>query len=108
METMDLQQAEKKLQQTQAELEKELKDLGGVPEMGSDVDAFDTETDEAEEYSKNLGIKDSLKGRLQAVKDALVKIQSGTYGKCEKCGMQIPEEILTVNPEARFCSHCNK
>ncbi|MEK7590169.1 MAG: TraR/DksA family transcriptional regulator [Patescibacteria group bacterium] len=105
---MNPQEAEKKLQQTQADLEKELKDLGEVPEMGSDVDAFDTETDEAEEYSKNLGIKDSLKGRLQAVKDALAKIQSGTYGKCEKCGMQIPEEILEVNPEARFCSHCNK
>ena len=107
---MSSQEAEKKLQQTQADLEKELKDLGEVPEMGSDTEGetFDTETDEAEEYSKNLGIKDALKGRLRAVKDALAKIKDGNYGKCEKCGMQIPEEILEVNPEARFCSHCNK
>ena len=103
---MNSEETKNKLIQTQADLEKELKGLEGVPEMGSDVDAFDTETDEAEEYSTNLGIKNALKSRLMAVKEALAKIEAGIYGKCEKCGMQIPEEILEVNPEAKFCSHC--
>lgn len=105
---MNSEEAKNKLTQTQIDLEKELKGLEGVPEMGSDTEGetFDTETDEAEEYSTNLGIKNALKSRLMAVKEALAKIEAGTYGKCEKCGMQIPDEILAVNPEAKLCSHC--
>ena len=47
---MSSQEAEKKLQQTQADLEKELKDLGEVPVMGSDTEGenFDTEADAAD------------------------------------------------------------
>lgn len=103
----DFRKYEAKLGKTQKELEAEL-NRGEVPELGSDVDAFDTETDEAEEYSNELGVKDALKQRLQAVKKALDKIQAGTYGKCEKCGMDIPEKILEVNPESEFCQHCKK
>ena len=63
---------EEKLKKTQQDLETELKGHSAeVPEMGTDVDAFDTETDEAEEYSNELGVKDALKQRLQAVKKAL-------------------------------------
>jgi RNA polymerase-binding transcription factor DksA len=104
----DLKKYEAKLQQTQKDLEAELKGHPEVPELGTDVDAFDTETDEAEEYSNELGVKDVLKQRLQAVEKALDKIQAGTYGKCEKCGMDISEEILEVNPESEFCQHCKK
>lgn len=105
---MNLNEAKNKLEKTQEELEKELKNLEGVPEMGSEIDAFDTETDESEEYSNNLGIKDALKKRLVAVKEALEKIKTGTYGKCEQCGGEIPEKVLEVNPESKHCDKCGK
>lgn len=91
------------LLKSQKEIEQELKNLGEVPELGTDVDHFDTETDEAEEYSTNLGIKDSLKGRLRNIKSALRKMEEGRYGQCEKCKMDIDLKVLKVNPEARYC-----
>lgn len=97
-----------KLLKIQKAVEEELKKLGEVPELGSDIDHFDTETDEAEEYSTNLGIKESLKERLQNIKSALRKIEEGTYGKCEKCGMDIEQSVLGVDPESPYCKHCKK
>ena len=103
---MNPKEHEEKLKKTQADLEVELKNLEGVPEMGSDVDHFDEETDETEELGNVLGVRDALKGRLQAVKHALDKIEAGTYGVCEKCGDKIPEEVLQVNPESEHCKDC--
>lgn len=106
---MDLKIAEEKLNKTKADLEKELKGLEGIPDMGSDVESgnYDQETDEAEAYSNNLSIRDALKKRLQAVEKALEKIKAGTYGKCENCGANIPDEVLEVNPEATHCKNCS-
>jgi len=36
----------------------------------------------------------------------LGKIQTGTYGICEKCGKPIEHEILAIDPESRFCKAC--
>jgi RNA polymerase-binding transcription factor DksA len=41
-----------------------------------------------------------------AIDAALAKIAQGTYGKCEKCGKQIPLERLNIFPEAPFCVDC--
>lgn len=107
---MDLQILKTKLLQEQEAIVKQLKDLGEVPDMGSDTEGevFEQEADEAEEYSKNLGIKQELKVRLLEIKNALDKMAKGEYGKCEKCGMEIEEAILKVDPESRYCKHCKK
>ena len=47
-----------------------------------------------------------LKDRLDEIDIALAKIQSGTYGVCEKCGKPIEYEILSIDPESRFCKEC--
>lgn len=103
----DLSKYEEKLKETEKALEAELAGhRAEIPEMGSDVDSYDTETDEAEEYSNELGIKQVLKNRLRAVRAALEKIKAGTYGHCANCKMDIPEKVLDVNPESDFCQHC--
>ena len=38
--------------------------------------------------------------------DALQKIKEGTYGICEGCGEDIPEERLCAIPWTRFCAKC--
>lgn len=103
--SMDLKLAEEKLRKTKEELEKELANLKGVPEMGTDVesDSYDQETDEAEEYSNMLALREDLKNRLVNVEKALDKIANGTFGKCDKCDKTIPEKILAVNPESNYC-----
>jgi RNA polymerase-binding transcription factor DksA len=43
--------------------------------------------------------------RLTDVKDALAKIDAGTYGICETSGEPIEEARLRANPAARTCMH---
>jgi len=100
---LDLQELELQLKKSSEEIEEELKSMAVVPDSGSDVDHFDEETDEAEDYSTNLGIKDALKERLEEIKCALAKIAKGTYGKCEKCGADIELAVLKTSPESRYC-----
>lgn len=102
----DLSRLKEQLEKTQKDLEAELKSLAGVPEMGSDVDAFDTETDEAEEFSNKIGVEQTFKERLEDTRVALEKMEKGSYGKCEKCGMEISLEVLNLVPESRYCKEC--
>lgn len=68
--------------------------------------ALETAADEVEEYSTLLSLEHSLETRLRDVNSALEKIKKGTYGKCDNCGKEIPEERLKIHPEARFCIKC--
>ncbi|MGE5614142.1 MAG: TraR/DksA C4-type zinc finger protein [Bacillota bacterium] len=43
---------------------------------------------------------------LQEIKDAIAKIDKGTYGYCEICGKEIPAERLEAIPYARMCVKC--
>ena len=47
-----------------------------------------------------------LKGELTQVEAAWSKIQSGTYGYCDRCGAEIPAERLEILPFAIYCLRC--
>lgn len=79
------------------------------PDFGGDVEGnedLSEEADETEEFSANIAIASGLKERLEDVQNALRKMDKGTYGKCEKCGMDISIDVLLANPESRLCIHC--
>jgi len=40
------------------------------------------------------------------IADAFRRLESGTYGACERCGTEIPLNRLTVEPFARYCVPC--
>jgi RNA polymerase-binding transcription factor DksA len=101
-----LAQLKSKLESAKLELEKEMAELSKSPDMGSDVDGFDEETDEAEEFSANMGMLESVKERYQSVKDALAKMAAGTYGHCEHDQKEIEPEVLLADPESRYCKAC--
>jgi len=75
-------------------------------DFGSDIDHGDEESDKSEEVGDQLAASKNLKDRLNEIDIALEKIQSGTYGVCEKCGKPIEHEILSIDPESRFCKAC--
>jgi len=43
---------------------------------------------------------------LSQVQQALLKIEKGTYGLCDRCGAPIPVERLEILPYATFCIRC--
>ena len=102
----DLQSLKEQLEKEGGELEAQLSAAKKPAEFGSDVDSFDEEADEAEEFSNKLGVQESLKERLQDIEAALDKISKREYGKCEKCGKDIPLEVLRVSPESKLCKDC--
>jgi RNA polymerase-binding transcription factor DksA len=47
---------------------------------------------------------DAADGDLRAVEAALVRLDDGSYGRCDLCGGSIPAESLTADPLARTCA----
>ncbi|MGE5138795.1 MAG: TraR/DksA family transcriptional regulator [Rudaea sp.] len=58
------------------------------------------------EQTKNLALKRHLEAMLEQVESAVRRIERGTYGTCEKCGLPIDPERLKVLPEATLCVDC--
>ena len=44
--------------------------------------------------------------QLEKIDHALARIEAGTYGTCEHCGVAIPAARLEVMPTATFCVDC--
>jgi len=76
-------------------------------DMGGDVESsFEEKADETTEVTANAGMVETLKRQAHRVDDALAKMEKGTYGICEKCGGQIEQELLKIDPESRYCRAC--
>lgn len=111
-------QLKQKLLEEKVVLEKELKTIARKdPKMKDDWDAkfpqftpeesgshasLEESADEVEEYEVNLETEHALETKLRDVNLALEKIEKGSYGTCEECGEEIPEERLEANPAAKF------
>ena len=95
-----------KLEALKMQLEKELRGFKNPTEMGDEIDALDTEADEAEEFSANAGMAQAVQDRHEDVVAALGKMERGGYGACEGCGGVIEEALLDVDPESRWCKSC--
>jgi len=57
----------------------------------------------ADTHIKTLVLENQLKKTSNSIKNALLKIRKGTYGKCEKCGKQIEIRRLLAMPIAQYC-----
>ena len=70
-------------------------------------DFTDQATQESDmDFSIHMKERDS---RLVAkIKEALERIEDGTYGICEDCGQTISEERLKVRPVTTMCVKCKK
>lgn len=79
------------------------------PEVSRDR-ADETEVaDNIEQFENNTAILTQLEKQLGEVKDALQKIDQGTFGICEVSGEKIEEDRLMANPSARTCKmHMNQ
>jgi DnaK suppressor protein len=46
--------------------------------------------------------------RLNELRDALSRLEEGTFGVCLGCKGPIPEDDLSANPIQRLCARCEK
>lgn len=83
--------------------------VGKEPDMNDENPADTLEQGhEQEEFSKNQAITNDLEVRLGHVNQALVALESGTYGTCSVCETQIPQDRLDANNAATTCiEHAN-
>jgi DnaK suppressor protein len=81
-----------------------------VEGMGDErVEAFPDPTDRASlESDRNfvLRIKDRERKLIQKIKEALDRIENGTFGICDSCGKPISEKRLMARPVTTQCIEC--
>jgi DnaK suppressor protein len=60
------------------------------------------------ERAQRLAVARELRESLLDVERALRKLDSGTYGQCERCGQPVSPERLEALPWARLCITCKQ
>ena len=69
------------------------------------MDTYDLASD-ARDREINLILTDRDRDKLQAIDDALARIDDATYGVCESCESDIAEGRLEALPFTRLCINC--
>jgi RNA polymerase-binding transcription factor DksA len=62
----------------------------------------------SEAVDKEVWLEQNEESLHAAVLAALDRIEKGTFGRCEDCGVDIPAERLDVVPYARSCVACER
>ena len=79
--------------------------------MSDQTENFPDPTDRASmESDRNfeLRIRDRERKLIAKIKDALERLEIGTYGICEECGEDISEKRLKARPVTTLCIDCKK
>ncbi len=61
---------------------------------------------EALERERDLMLASSESRNVNLIRDALKRLEDGSFGDCEECGKPIPRKRLEVIPYAQFCTRC--
>jgi DnaK suppressor protein len=62
----------------------------------------------SETVEKEVWLEQNEQALHAEVVAALDRIEKGTFGHCEDCGIEIPEARLEVVPYARWCVRCEQ
>ena len=72
---------------------------------------FPDPTDRASMESERnfeLRIRDRERKLIAKIREALERLENGTFGICEECGEDISEERLKARPVTTLCIECKK
>jgi DnaK suppressor protein len=111
MEQATIDDIRARLEDERGLVERQLAEQGASP--GGDVEVAVDEgfADSAQatmERSHQLALIEKLRDQHEEIAAALGRIESGTYGRCERCGRQIDEERLEAIPTSRLCVSCKQ
>jgi DnaK suppressor protein len=92
----------------------ELVGTAGVRPLQATMENNSRQGDMADQASGNNEVHIALKLRqtdakiLQAIEEALQRIEKGTYGVCRDCGGTIADARLNAIPWTRVCINCKE
>jgi DnaK suppressor protein len=93
-------------------LRREIEEQGADPDS-DEVDlaqdaGFSDRSHSTEERSRLISVVKALRSNLRDVEHALAKMETGSYGTCERCGQPISLERLEALPWAMLCIECKQ
>lgn len=113
---LDLEYYRGMLEEERARLTNEIRKLSAQDETGGtsgeigELANYDQHmADQATELflrEQDQAIQAGLVGELRKVDTAWQKLENGTYGYCDRCGIEIPQERLEILPFALYCIRC--
>lgn len=75
--------------------------------LETDVESEVQERGQGERMVRMLDrLDERMKAEIEAIDRALVKLETGQYGRCEQCGKDIPQSRLEAVPAAFMCMAC--
>ena len=92
----------------------EILSSGGTTPLQASIDTNTRQGDLADQATGNNEVHIQLKLKqtdakiLQAIEDALLRIEAGTFGMCRDCGEPIAEQRLNAIPWTRKCIACKE
>jgi DnaK suppressor protein len=100
----------RELEERLASLDDEVGELTAVPRDPAAAISFGKRigdgTNEAIDRLTNVGAAEQLDAMRADVVRALAKLEDGTYGLCDRCGLSIPDERLEARPWSVLCVRC--
>ncbi len=105
-EKRDFSKLREKLLEEEQQLLREIEHLSAQVRTGEVEIEIEEGDPEVIEREKNVALLSALESRLASVRSALLAMEKGTYGICERCGQEIPIERLEVYPDASLCVKC--
>ena len=75
-------------------------DLSSMPIHMADIGSDNFE----QEFT--LSLMENEEDTLELIEASLERIEEGTYGDCEECGVKIPKTRLNAIPYATLCVKC--
>ncbi|NLF09117.1 MAG: TraR/DksA family transcriptional regulator [Pirellulaceae bacterium] len=75
-------------------------DLSSMPIHMADIGSDNFEQEFTLSLMENNGVT------LSQIESSLERIEDGTYGQCEECGVRIPKSRLKAIPYATLCIRC--
>jgi DnaK suppressor protein len=112
MDQQRLEAIRAELEEVKSSVERQLAEHGApVGEDNVDLDVNEGFADSAQattERAQLISLIEQLRGQHQDVTKALRRLDDGTYGKCERCGREIPIERLEAIPTASLCVSCKQ
>lgn len=107
-----LDKIKKRLLNQQKDLEDQLKAITEDDPISVEAvaEASESGTDswQAEVHGRVVALKNDLMNFSKRVASSIMRLNQGTYGKCEKCGKEIEALRLEAMPTATLCMACSK